>query len=87
MPDHPDDLAAGGVDHFDDDIGMDRQGPFEPGLQFRGLVPVLTQTGPTGEEAKDRPPLGITRFDHRLGDDAVVDELGIERSLAAEWPG
>src|SRR3989442_3255651 len=83
MADHSDDLAPGGVDHLDDDVGMDRQGPFEPGLQRRGLVPVLTQTGPTGHEAKDRPPLRISSLDHRLGDDAVVDQLGIERSLYA----
>src|SRR5205814_10520683 len=43
---------------------------------------VLTQTGSTSEESQDRLPLGIPGRDQRLRDDAVVDELGVERSLA-----
>ena len=83
MADHSNDLPAGGVDHLDDNVGVNRQRPFQPGLQRRGFIPVLTQARSTGQEAKNRPPVGIPGLDHRLRDEAVVDELGIERSLAA----
>ena len=83
MADDPNDFASRGIDGFDDHVGMDRQRPLQPGLQRGRVGPVLAEPSPAGQQPKNRPPIGIPRLHHRLGDEAIVDQLVVEGLLAA----
>ena len=82
MPHDADDFAPGGIDGLDYHVGMNRQCSLQPGLQGGRIGPVLAQPGAGGQQSKNRPPIGIARLHHRLGDKAIVDQLVVEGFLA-----
>jgi len=87
MADDPNDFASRGIDGFDDHVGMDRQRPLQPGLQRGRVGPVLAEPSPAGQQPKNRPPIGIPRLHHRLGDEAIVDQLVVEGFLTTAAQG